>query len=362
MPDQRLQRAFDAARQDLLLVNSDDPGPASVAAPVVAALARTGRHSEADGLARTLWTRQRTDGSFDEPSGRGAPGGPHLWALGEHLRLRPDLGLARVLDRSLVAAEGWLRELEGRGALAADAQRWAAAGRRVAGHAAGEAGLAGAAAALFAGLGAGGPETGEPVPASSAAGVLALGQPHHPVSVDGHHAVPGPAGYDVVGTVAVAAAEVLAGDPRALVRLSWLLEAGEPTWSWPDHVFPRTGAGSEGSGHSVAATAAFVLLVRDLLLIEPAPGHAVILPLLAEAWRGQALEVDGAVLSGGTSLSFAVRWHGPRPALLWEASSPLRLTAPGLDPSFSATGRQGEALLAAPDSTAAPDGGTVEIL
>ncbi|MEO5678380.1 MAG: hypothetical protein ABIS47_01820, partial [Acidimicrobiales bacterium] len=359
VPDPRLQRAFDAARRTLLLVEGQDPGPAEGTALAVAALARTGRHAEADELVRTLWCRQRSDGSFDEPTGRGAPGGPHLWALGEHLRLRPDAGLAGALDRSLVAAEGWLREVEASDPAGPGSRlepsgsmegRWAAAGRWLAGHSAGEAGLAAAAASLFGGLGAAGG------PSSTAADVLALAAARG--GGLGRPAIAGPAGFDVVATAAAAAAEVAAGDPAAEERLAWLLEVGEPTWAWPDHVHPRTGAGSEGRGHSPAATAAFVLLVRDLLIIEPAPGQATVLPLLPEGWRGQALEVDDVPLAGGIRLSFAVRWHGERPALLWEATAPLRLTAPGLDRSFSATGARGEALLAgAPVAT----GATVEL-
>jgi hypothetical protein len=46
-------------------------------------------------------------------------------------------------------------------------------------------------------------------------------------------------------------------------------------------------------------------------------------------------------------VSYALRWHGERPALLWECERPgVRLTAPGLDPSWSTTDQTGEALLA----------------
>ena len=354
LPDARLQRAFDAARCDLLLVDREQPGTADVAALVVAALARTGRHPEAADLVRTLWSRQRTDGGFDEPGGDGAPGGPHLWALGEHLRLRPQAGLADGRHESLVAADGWLRRLERRGALTPVGRRWATAGRRAAGHAAGEAGLAIAAATLFTDSGGAGPP-----PTSTASGVLALSRPG--VALAGRPAVAGPAGYDVVATLAAAAAEAEAGDPAALERLAWVLTTGEPPWSWPEHAHPRTGHGTSGSGHSQAATAAFVLLVRDLLVTEPVAGHAAVLPLVAEGWRGQPVEVGDAVLSRGVRLSYGVRWHGERPALLWEATGPLHLTAPGLDPTFATNEPRGEALLAAPGSTATRAGGTVEL-
>lgn len=400
LPDPLLQHSFDAARRSLLVVGCDEPGPAEEAAVLVAALARTGRHAEADHLVRTLWSRQRTDGSFDEPAGGGAPGGPHLWALGEHLRLRPDPELADALDRSLVAAEGCLRELEGEAALTPSGRRWAAAGRLAAGRAAGEAGLPIAAAALFAGAalastaaageatfatptsrgGDSAAEVGAGDATGAAAALALLCGPVLPESGPGGPlgvgllasgpagaapspgpAVRGPAGFDVVATAAVAAAEMAAGDPAGLDRLAWLLATGEPTAAWPDHAHPRTGAGSDGRGHSPAATAAFLLLVRDLLVGEPADGHAVLLPVLPPAWLGQPLKVSDIVLSGGVRLSFAVRWHGERPALLWEATAPLHLTAPGLDPSFSTTEARGEALLGGPVSTVGSAGGTVEL-
>jgi hypothetical protein len=46
-------------------------------------------------------------------------------------------------------------------------------------------------------------------------------------------------------------------------------------------------------------------------------------------------------------VSYALRWHGERPALLWHLErSGVTLTVPGLDRSFSTTEQSGEALLA----------------
>jgi len=50
-------------------------------------------------------------------------------------------------------------------------------------------------------------------------------------------------------------------------------------------------------------------------------------------------------------LSFAVRWHGPRPALLWEAPAGVTLRAPSLDPGWSSHETAGETLLAAPPAS-----------
>jgi hypothetical protein len=72
--------------------------------------------------------------------------------------------------------------------------------------------------------------------------------------------------------------------------------------------------------------------------------------VVPDDWLGQPLEVHGLPTSVG-GLSFALRWHGDRPALLWELEPhdvdvETRLTAPGLDPAWAATGVTGEALLA----------------
>jgi len=43
-----------------------------------------------------------------------------------------------------------------------------------------------------------------------------------------------------------------------------------------------------------------------------------------------------------------VRWHGARPALLWDAPEGVELRAPALDPTWSTGARAGETLLAEP--------------
>jgi hypothetical protein len=44
-------------------------------------------------------------------------------------------------------------------------------------------------------------------------------------------------------------------------------------------------------------------------------------------------------------VSCSVRWHGPRPALLWDAPADVTVRAPALDPAWSSTEATGEALL-----------------
>jgi hypothetical protein len=87
-------------------------------------------------------------------------------------------------------------------------------------------------------------------------------------------------------------------------------------------------------------------LVRDEQDLELAPA-------LPAAWPGQDLELHDAPTRLGR-LSYAIRWHGDRPALLWEVVDPapgLVVRAPGLDPTWATTDPAGEALLAAPTPT-----------
>jgi hypothetical protein len=106
------------------------------------------------------------------------------------------------------------------------------------------------------------------------------------------------------------------------------------------------------------AAAELLRVVRRLLVAER-DGGLVLCPLVPEAWRGRGIEAHALPTALG-ALSFAVRWHGSRPALLWELTGdgPVRLTAPGLDPGWSATERTGEALLAGPPGVVDVQGGS----
>lgn len=69
-------------------------------------------------------------------------------------------------------------------------------------------------------------------------------------------------------------------------------------------------------------------------------------PVVPDAWLGQGWEVHDAPTAHGL-VSYAVRWHGDRPALLWEVERDCTVRAPGLDADWSSTARRGDALLAA---------------
>lgn len=62
-------------------------------------------------------------------------------------------------------------------------------------------------------------------------------------------------------------------------------------------------------------------------------------------WRGHPLECRDLPSSTGSTVSFALRWHGERPAVLWEQHGPaVTLRAPSLDPEWSSDEIAGEAL------------------
>jgi hypothetical protein len=102
-----------------------------------------------------------------------------------------------------------------------------------------------------------------------------------------------------------------------------------------------------GDGHHGWAAAEFLSFVRNLVVREDGE-DLVLFSMLPDAWRGQPVEAHAAPTHHG-SLSVALRWHGDRPALLWElrprgAGARVRLRAPGLDPAWSTGDLEGEVL------------------
>jgi hypothetical protein len=80
-------------------------------------------------------------------------------------------------------------------------------------------------------------------------------------------------------------------------------------------------------------------------LVAPVARGIDLLAGFLPAWAGQGVETYGAE-AGGVTVGFALRWHGPRPALLWDLSAAAPVTCRSLDPAWSATEARGEALLA----------------
>ena len=172
-------------------------------------------------------------------------------------------------------------------------------------------------------------------------------------------------GHDMVATALLALAEARPAPGRAFDRLEALVSVASPTLNWPTYMHPTLRTGTNGTGHDLMVGGLFVRTLLRLLVDVPDNGAAgsggagrepARLRLAAHwpaTWLGQPVEVHHVPTRIGP-VSWAVRWHGERPALLWEVAphdpggDPPSVTAPGLDPAFTATGWQGEALLAPP--------------
>ncbi len=84
-------------------------------------------------------------------------------------------------------------------------------------------------------------------------------------------------------------------------------------------------------------------------LVAEAADHLVIAPSMPEEWIGAPVDAHGLLTRHGT-LSFSVRWHGSRPAVLWDLQprrdeDPVVTLRCGLDESWASTALAGEALL-----------------
>jgi hypothetical protein len=92
-------------------------------------------------------------------------------------------------------------------------------------------------------------------------------------------------------------------------------------------------------------------LDSQLLTDLAAQRQAVLLPHgVPPNWFGNDFEVHGLPVDTGT-LSYAIRWHGTRPAVLWECTvAGTTLRGPG---GWSTTSASGEALWALPDAVVA---------
>ncbi|MGD9703542.1 MAG: hypothetical protein AB7Q42_01850 [Acidimicrobiia bacterium] len=160
---------------------------------------------------------------------------------------------------------------------------------------------------------------------------------------------------DAAETIARSSAR--AGGPtwdedRALVATVALLAAAHESRGMADVRALRVRLGDRRSAALTPPDGVRVVAwVEDQLARPRADGSCALLPAAFPAsWLGVNLECYRLPAGDGADLSYALRWHGERPALLWElhGAPSMRLTGGAADPAWSTTDPQGEALLAAP--------------
>ncbi len=96
--------------------------------------------------------------------------------------------------------------------------------------------------------------------------------------------------------------------------------------------------------YSTAAAAQFLNALRSALL--RAEGTDIqLLGAWPPEWRGLPFDVRDTPTKLGP-VSYSVRWHDRRPALLWDVPSGARVTIPALDATWSSDEPRGETLLA----------------
>lgn len=163
--------------------------------------------------------------------------------------------------------------------------------------------------------------------------------------------LPDPEPFNAAERLLVASDLAAAGDPAGYAGIVREVGDASSTGAWLG-----PGPGGRIVGHDLAASAALITAVRNLLVTERHGGLAL-LAHHPDAWYGGGVEAHDVPTAAG-KISYAVRWHGTRPALLWDLSphegvGPVTLTIPGLDPSWSTTEVRGETLLA---EVAPPEG------
>ncbi len=112
----------------------------------------------------------------------------------------------------------------------------------------------------------------------------------------------------------------------------------------PSHVLPTD---------APAESAYFITWVERLIVDVDADGGRVLAGGMPSGWEGINFEVYGVPTGALSSVSFAVRWHGERPAVLWEQSGqPVTLSSPKIAHDWQTSDVKGEALWPQPEGVA----------
>ena len=98
----------------------------------------------------------------------------------------------------------------------------------------------------------------------------------------------------------------------------------------------------------IAGTVRQIAWIESQLVAQRRDGVIEICPCgIDKSWLGVNFECHKLLASPEHSISYAVRWHGEKPALLWEIDGPVgaKVAASAIDRTFSSTEMRGETLL-----------------
>ena len=96
--------------------------------------------------------------------------------------------------------------------------------------------------------------------------------------------------------------------------------------------------------HAEMSAARFLNALRSTL-VHVTASDVDLLGKWPTEWRGLPLDVRDAPTNRGP-VSYSVRWHGDRVALLWDVPPAVTVRIPGIDPVWSSREPRGETLLA----------------
>ena len=98
----------------------------------------------------------------------------------------------------------------------------------------------------------------------------------------------------------------------------------------------------------IAGTVRQIAWIESQLVAQRRDGVIEICPCgMDKSWLGVNFECHKLLASPEHVISYAVRWHGEKPALLWEIDGPVgaKVAASAIDRTFSSTEMRGETLL-----------------
>lgn len=144
-------------------------------------------------------------------------------------------------------------------------------------------------------------------------------------------------------------------DERAILAAGMILHRAGETRGQQDIARAWSRLPSASAGAGAGAVSEIVDGVRKIAWIEAQlvglrrDGVIEICPRgIDVAWRGVNFECHKLLATPEHVISFAIRWHGEKPALLWEIDGPAgaRVMASAIDRKFDSTDMRGETLLA----------------